>query len=103
MGFQEHKGCTLRLLVWFLLLGAAVPDALHSILLKLCQGKYIAVVFQRDSRVFVKQVKSEIVRPNCWTHPQVLRSKGLKDVTCMGWFGNDWDCSVGCPPEAMIT
>ena len=33
----------------------------------------------------------------------VLRSKGLKDAICVGWFGNDWDCSVGCPPEAMIT
>jgi len=33
----------------------------------------------------------------------VLRSKGLKDATCVGWFGDDWDCSVGCPPEAMIT
>jgi len=32
----------------------------------------------------------------------VLRSKGLKDAMCMGWFGDDWDCSVGCPPEAMI-
>ena len=33
----------------------------------------------------------------------VLRSKGLKDAMCMGWFGNDWDCSVGSPPDAMIT
>jgi len=33
----------------------------------------------------------------------VLRSKGLKDATCVGCFGDDWDCSVGCPPEAMIT
>jgi len=33
----------------------------------------------------------------------LLRSKGLKDVMCMGGFGNDWDCSVGSPPEAMIT
>ena len=33
----------------------------------------------------------------------VLRSKGLKDATCVGWFGDDWDFSVGCPPEAMIT
>jgi len=33
----------------------------------------------------------------------MLRSKGLKDAMCVGWFGNDWDCSVGCPPEAMIT
>jgi len=33
----------------------------------------------------------------------VLRSKGLKDATYVGWFGDDWDCSVGCPPEAMIT
>ena len=32
----------------------------------------------------------------------VLRSKGLKDATCMGWFGDNWDCSVGYPPEAMI-
>ena len=32
----------------------------------------------------------------------LLRSKGLKDATCVGWFGNDWDCLVGCPPEAMI-
>jgi len=31
----------------------------------------------------------------------VLRSKGLKDATCVGWFGDDWDCSVGSPPEAM--
>jgi len=31
----------------------------------------------------------------------VLRSKGLKDATCMGWFGDDWDCSVGSPPEAI--
>jgi len=30
----------------------------------------------------------------------VLRSKGLKDATCVGWFGDDWDCSVGSPPEA---
>jgi len=37
------------------------------------------------------------------TPPVVLRSKGLKDTTCMGWFGDDWNCSVGCPPEAMIT
>ena len=35
-------------------------------------------------------------------HPsQVLRSKGLKDATCVGWFGDDWDCSVGSPPEAI--
>jgi len=37
-------------------------------------------------------------------HPfsmRVLRSKGLKDAMCMGWFGDDWDCSVGSPPEAM--
>ena len=33
--------------------------------------------------------------------PQLLRSKGLKDATCMGWFGDDWDCSVGSPPEAI--
>ena len=31
----------------------------------------------------------------------VLRSKGLKDATCVGWFGDDWDCSVGSPPEAI--
>jgi len=31
----------------------------------------------------------------------VLRSKGLKDATCVSWFGDDWDCSVGSPPEAM--
>jgi len=31
----------------------------------------------------------------------VLRSKGLKDAMCVGWFGDDWDCSVGSPPEAM--
>ena len=33
----------------------------------------------------------------------VLRSKGLKDVMCIIWFGNDWDCSVGNTPEVMIT
>ena len=33
--------------------------------------------------------------------PFVLRSKGLKDATCVGWFGDDWDCSVGSPPEAI--
>jgi len=33
----------------------------------------------------------------------VLRSKGLKDATCVGWFGDDWNCLVGCPPKAMIT
>ena len=86
MGFQEHKGCVLRLPVWFLLLGAAVPDALHSVLLKLCQGKYIAVVFQRDSRVFVKQVKLEIVRPNCWTRPQVIAIWADNWVICTRWF-----------------
>jgi len=32
---------------------------------------------------------------------QLLRSKGLKDATCVGWFGDDGDCSVGSPPEAM--
>ena len=32
---------------------------------------------------------------------KMLRSKGLKDATCVGWFGDDWDCSVGSPPEAM--
>ena len=37
----------------------------------------------------------------CLVH--MLRFKGLKDVTCMSWFGDDWDCSVGSPPEAMIT
>ena len=31
----------------------------------------------------------------------LLRSKGLKDATCVGWFGDNWDCSVGSPPEAM--
>jgi len=31
----------------------------------------------------------------------LLRSKGLKDATCVGWFGDDWDCSVGSPPEAI--
>ena len=31
----------------------------------------------------------------------LLRSKGLKDATCVSWFGDDWDCSVGSPPEAM--
>ena len=31
----------------------------------------------------------------------MLRSKGLKDATCVGWFGDDWDCSVGFPPEAI--
>jgi len=24
--------------------------------------------------------------------PTVLRSKGLKDATCVGWFGDDWVC-----------
>jgi len=38
-----------------------------------------------------------------YTYGRVLRSKGLKDAMCVGWFGDDWDCSVGCPPEAMIT
>jgi len=33
----------------------------------------------------------------------LLRSKGLKDATCVGWFGDDWDCLVGYPPKAMIT
>jgi len=33
----------------------------------------------------------------------VLRSKGLKDATCVGGFGDDWNCLVGCPPKAMIT
>jgi len=37
------------------------------------------------------------------TAEAVLRSKGLKDAMCMGWFGDDWDCLVGCPPKAMIT
>jgi len=32
----------------------------------------------------------------------MLRSKGLKDTTCVDWFGDDWDCLVGCPPEAII-
>jgi len=32
----------------------------------------------------------------------LLRSKGLKDVMCVVWFGDNWDCSVGSPPEAMI-
>ena len=32
---------------------------------------------------------------------KLLRSKGLKDATCVGWFGDDWDCSVGFPPEAI--
>jgi len=36
-----------------------------------------------------------------WKEGILLRSKGLKDATCMGWFGDDWDCSVGFPPEAM--
>ena len=31
----------------------------------------------------------------------MLRSKGLKDATCVGWFGDDGDCSVGFPPEAI--
>ena len=31
----------------------------------------------------------------------MLRSKGLKDAMCVGWFGDDWDCSVGFPPEAI--
>jgi len=46
-----------------------------------------------------KQVQKEIVI----IVSMVLRFKGLKDATSMGWFGNDWDCLVGCPPEAMIT
>ena len=33
----------------------------------------------------------------------MLRSKGLKDAMCVGGFGDNWDCSVGCPPEAIIT
>jgi len=32
-----------------------------------------------------------------------VKVQGLKDVTCVGWFGNDWNCLVGCPPKAMIT
>ena len=38
---------------------------------------------------------------SCWNLPLVLRSKGLKDAMCVGWFGDDWDCSVGSPPEAI--
>jgi len=33
----------------------------------------------------------------------MLRSKGLKGTMCVGGFGDNWDCSVGYPPEAMIT
>jgi len=36
-----------------------------------------------------------------WTMQCMLRSKGLKDATCVVWFGDDWDCSVGSPPEAI--
>jgi len=32
---------------------------------------------------------------------RLLRSKGLKDAMCVGWFGDDWDCSVGFPSEAI--
>ena len=39
--------------------------------------------------------------PSSLSH-RLLRSKGLKDATCVVWFGDDWDCSVGSPPEAMI-
>ena len=31
----------------------------------------------------------------------LLRSKGLKDATCVSWFGDNWDCLVGSPPETM--
>ena len=36
-----------------------------------------------------------------WHRRILLRSKGLKDATCVGWFGDDRDCSVGFPPEAI--
>jgi len=48
-------------------------------------------------------VAKTIICLPCGLRACLLRSKGLKDATCMGWFGDDWDCSVGCPPEAMIT
>ena len=31
----------------------------------------------------------------------MLRSKGLKDATCVGWFGDDWIDLVGSPPKSI--
>ena len=33
--------------------------------------------------------------------PIVLRSKGLKDTMCVGWFGDDWVGLVGSPPKSI--
>ena len=62
--------------------------------------KIIVVGFQvfcwkelHEFRRFVRNIRV--------TRGGVLRSKGLKDATCVDWFGDDWDCSVGSPPEAM--
>ena len=48
----------------------------------------------------LKEAIQEAIKTDTLTG-QMLRSKGLKDATCVGWFGDDWDCSVGSPPEAI--
>ena len=61
-------------------------------------GLYICSIKVRPTKQ--KQEPIQCMKCREWGH-FVLRSKGLKDATCVGWFGDDWDCSVGSPPEAM--
>jgi len=44
---------------------------------------------------------SEQIKKWPLTGRAVLRSKGLKDATCVGCFGDDWVGLVGSPPKSM--
>jgi len=55
-------------------------------------------LWDETEAVFCVTVASGLVRSG---QGDMLRSKGLKDATCVDWFGDDWDCSVGSPPEAI--
>jgi len=91
MHLWDHKGCTLWLPAHFWLLEVMFQNMPHPILLELCQHQYIAIVFQGDSRMFAKQVWSEIVRPNhstqlqdfaMWTDNQAICTRGRIGTLC---------------------
>ena len=121
MCFWDHKRCALRLWAHFSLLEVLIPTPFHFILLELRQCPYITIIFQWDSRMFVKEVWSEIIRPDNWTWPRVITMRADDWAICarghIRTFGSNsnrelykiwaWAClhvdrDFACPPFGLF-
>jgi len=104
-----HKGfystcCTLLDCFWWPLLESDVKwyvQTCHKC--QICQTTHIHLLLTVDTPtlLFCKVYIDTMFMPHMGGY--MLRSKGLKDMMCVVWFGDNWDFSVGNPPESMFT